>query len=95
MNIHYEYEKCVSFKNYPNEYGVKYHKPDFYIPDLNLFIECKGKTVDTKNNCEIKKQLVKAQGYEYEILWFEKSFLDPESKKLEIKIQEILERYKK
>ncbi len=94
MNIHYEYEKCVSFKNYPNEYGVKYHKPDFYIPDLNLFIECKGKTVDTKNNCEIKKQLVKAQGYEYEILWFEKSFLDPESKKLEIKIQEILERYK-
>lgn len=52
LGIRWEYEPC-EFK-FPIERGIRFYKPDFYLPDTNMYIECKG-WLDAKSKTRMKR----------------------------------------
>lgn len=52
LGIKWEYEPC-EFK-FPIERGIRFYKPDFYLPDEGKYIECKG-WYDPKSKTRMKR----------------------------------------
>lgn len=52
IGIEWEYEPC-EFK-FPIERGIRFYKPDFYLPVTDTYVECKG-WYDPKSKTRMKR----------------------------------------